>query len=252
MIKFKIKAPLSNVLSKKEVEDYLNNFKAIDYRQATPGNSGNHLLSILMKIGGGTFMMHSQYIELIVGQKLYRTRPMIKEKLSELKGIREFYSPPKNIVGWGRLNTPQNPMLYAAFDRGTAIMENSQIEKGFLMITYEVVSNIKLRVVGKLMESPNLDEDSRLHELFDIFNGFVENLMIEKNESESYYIFTNGIIQQVLNENFSGGFYYKSAIINDQYNVALNTDLEENKLKISEVWYCERDNNKIKYVTKLL
>lgn len=240
MVKFKINPPLSNGLTESEVQCYLEYFKNKNYENEEPGNCGNQILGLMMKFGGGVSYSHSRYWRLKKDEKLYRTRPFEKGMIKKIKNLREYYSPSSEYVRWGRLNKEREPILYTAFKEETAYNENSSISKGFLLIEYIVLKEIDLLLVGKIMESPNLLENSREHHLFNVVNTFLEKLMLEKNESENYYRLTNGIIEKVLFGNKSNGYVYQSAAINGEFNAALNTKLEETMIKINCVWYCEK------------
>lgn len=252
MIKFKISAPLSNSMTMEEVDNILEYFKNVDYKEENPGNSGNLLLKAMMDIGGGTFLAYSEYKAIKPDTLLYRTRAFNNIKEIDFRDIQSFYSPPKKYANWGRINKPNEPVLYASFNQMTAIKENTSIERDFFLIKYRVASILETRLIGKLMNTPLLNEKSRDHELFNFLNDFVENLMLEKKQTEEYYIFTNGIIEQVLFGEKKDGYYYKSAVVENEYNLALDTDVEENKIKLYEVWHFRKIKKSIKCIKRLI
>jgi len=253
MPEFKIKAPVNTTLTEQEVNARLSYFKSYDYRKAPNQNFGNMLVETLMSFGtGSTYLTCTEYHELKRGSLLYRTRAFEKANISSIKLPRDFYSPPKELTKWGRVNRPYNPLLYASFTPNTAIKENYEIKKGFLLITYRLKSSIKLRVLGKLMNSKSIDGTTKQHVLFNHVNNFVENLMLHKINEEHYYIFTNDIIENVFIGDKSNGYYYPSAAHANQFNVAINPIHENTSITIAEVWYCKRTIYGYKKISRLL
>lgn len=224
----------------------------MNYDDNHPGNCGAEILNILMKFGGGVAMINTHTYRLDVGIELFRTRKMDYKSAKNIKSLSELYSPPAENTPWGRLNEINKPILYASFKEDVAVAENPSINDYFILIKYKVIKELELLIIGTLLDGVSTHPNDKKHQLYNVVNNFVKNLMLEKNESQSYYIFTNGIIQRVYDNLVkNNGYLYNSAVLIDEYNIAIKKEFEK-KLEVTEVWFCKlKKNNQIKRIKKI-
>lgn len=257
MVKWGYNQKIREDLSAVEINQFANMIANLDFRSEQYIDYGTLLLRFLMKSSNQKgLMINMQTHTLITGQKLYRTRAMGLDDIKKIDGIHHFLSPPKEYVKYGRLNKPNQPMLYTAIDKmELAIVENPQIKDYFIMVEFIVTKPIPCSYIGSLFQdSERFEFKMPKTKEFHIINNFPRDLLMFKSPNQNYYVFTNGIIDKIYypNKTSKNGYIYHSAVQNSLLNACLHPNLEHKSLKINKVIVMKKiGNNKYHALKKL-
>lgn len=217
-------------LSEVELERELNDLLALDYKGEKACVYYTHLRN---------------YAEKTV---FYRARKINQETLDKLS-INDFWEPPENLIQFGRLNKPQQQLLYISPDEPITPTHEARIKNNdfFLLTRYESTEPIVVKGIGFSESSSSSSSNStKSNKKLDLITDCINRLFLRTGKL-SYQISCH-IAHNMLGIEGYDGWVYPSIMKPGGENICLKISSKK-KLKIhsAAIGTIHNDEYKIHY-----
>lgn len=170
-------------------------------------------------------------------KKLYRTQNLYGDENYKIEKKSVLWNPPKEIVNkYGRLNLPNESVLYTSLDFETCLEETEiKINDYFLLIEYKTLYEINL------INIPTTKELEKEIEAFPLENNSREKLKVIFNFIIRCFQMNNYTVSNIIKDMFYydknyDGWIYSSVKNSNSKNIVLLPEVaKENKLRIEKI-----------------
>lgn len=176
--------------------------------------------------------------EYLPGTDFWRVRRVEPDHLRRGITSSDLWEAPRQFVPAGRLNLPEESLLYACMGNplGPMIEAGLRPDDGFIMIWYRLLEPIVFKRVGLTNPDPDLtDHEQRIEEAL---SGFIRDVLSIPAEHHGTGIYA--LTQQVLQQFHpltprETGWTYESTLVPDVVNVAIQPKPAHAKLAVNAV-----------------
>lgn len=152
----------------------IDRFRKLNIKKLTDLQIRKEIMNVLMFDNKSVLLQYNDLIK--VEMPIYRIRKLDNSEIpnKDMKVTQDVWNPPNEYVKRGRLNKPQESLLYTCLDIETAI-EEAQISENdtFALISYNVVDEIKAIRIGNEDDYSSFSYEEGLK--LRIINGFLRD-----------------------------------------------------------------------------
>ncbi|MDH1309904.1 RES family NAD+ phosphorylase [Acinetobacter baumannii] len=214
--------------------------RIISFRERVyEGHLEGNIYEELISIFGVNFSVQVELREFPVDTVFYRARGIpLNDTITPLKmmsHVGDAWEPPSEYVKYpGRLNDINQSILYCCpYDPFLAIKEARASANNFVAIMkYKSIRNILVTALGDY-ENSNLPKD----ELTRLYYSFIDEEFAQdvKNGEENRYAITRAVAETFANFPNQDGWYYRSVLSSEKFNLAFLPGKHKDCLKLEGV-----------------
>ena len=227
------------------LQNKIDRFRILDFRKLSQKEIAGEVNKVLYfeTINGNYMVFQRSTSSYPSGTKFFRARRIHKENdgtstLMSMQNISSCWEPPKEIVQWGRLNKPGEPLLYTSPRiPAVAIEELKPVSDDvFGLIIYEAIEDINVTMIGKYpveeldqedLLKAKMMEDFLCHEFMrDVGKGTEYLYKISEHIAKFYFD---------LPPQIQDAWCYPSMTQKNYFNVCFRPDKAKEKLKFIQV-----------------
>jgi len=177
--------------------------------------------------------------EYLPGTDFWRVRRVTPEQLRVGLTVSDLWEAPREFVPAGRLNLPNEPLLYTTLGNPLGPMREAGLEAGdtFIMIWYRLLEPIVFKRVGAT--NPDLDLTDQEQRIEEALSVFIKNVLAIPAEQHGpcIYALTQQVLRRFypLDSNWETGWTYESTLTSGTSNAAIEVEAAHAKLAVNSV-----------------
>lgn len=190
----------------------------------------------------GTFCFPFSWDEYLPYTSFWRVRKVSSTAIRDGLTIEDLWEAPKEFVPAGRLNEPEQPLLYTSIGDPLAPMREVGLESGdlFILIWYQLHSPIRFKRIG----ITNTDTDLTAHEqhVEEALSTFIRDVLTipASQKCEDLYSLTHQVLGLVLPLDYvNDGWIFESTLVPDADNAVIVPANGHAKLSVKNVLYAQ-------------
>lgn len=187
----------------------------------------------------GDWIFPFSWDEYLPSTDFWRVRRVSPEQLQAGLTVGDLWEAPREFVPAGRLNLPNESLLYTCLGNPLGPMMEAGLEAGdaFIMIWYRLLEPIVFKRVGVTNPDPDLSgQEQRIEEALSIFIRDVLAIPAEKHGA-GIYALTQQVLRQFfpLDSGWETGWTYESTRFAGLLNAAIEAEAAHAKLAVKSV-----------------
>lgn len=213
------------------------NIKDMSYREIQQAIS--NVITFEQPSGARQVILPYQTCTYLCGTRFYRIRKIPSDDkkipLRSMSSIDDCWEPPTNVVGIGRLNKKNEPLLYTTVADPGIPLEELKISdnENFSLIVYEAIDDVKVNVIGASIETDGLDKSELL--ILSLLQDFLHHEFTRDVGIGTEYLYKTS--ESIAKDYFDlpaetqDAWCYPSVAKKEGYNVCFR-ESKRNKLKL--------------------
>ncbi len=225
-----------------ELQDKINRFRMLDFKTIDYPEISKEIRKVISVNRGDNeyAILNRKNSKYSTGTKFFRVRKLKKDDhfipFRDIVTPKDMWIPPKEIVGLGRLNKENEPLLYTSPMSPFIAVEEMKVlnDENFIVAVYESIMDINVCLMGLAEKNPDLNEETNFKQR--MINDFMVHEFIRDVGEDTKYLYkiSETLMKDYydLPDEFQDAWCYPSVAMKGSVNVCFREEKAKSKLNL--------------------